>query len=115
PHDASISDPDAFLKHAEDRGLGALRHNPQTLSLLVEAVRGSEWPSTRQETFQLACKKLAAELNVEHRSATRGQVPDTAALLHAAGGLCAILLLADISGFTETGESNAGVVALRDI
>lgn len=114
-HHPSISDPDAFLKHAEDRGLGALLHNPQTLSLLVEAVKGSEWPSTRQETFGLACDKLAAELNAEHRSATRGQVPDMAALLHAAGGLCAILLLADISGFTETGESTGGIVALRDI
>jgi hypothetical protein len=107
-HHPSINDPDTFLKHAEDRGLGTLLHNPQTLSLLVEAVKGSEWPSTRQETFRLACEKLAAELNVEHRSATRGQVPDTAALLHAAGGLCAILLLADISGFTEQMRARRG-------
>jgi hypothetical protein len=114
-HHPSISDPDEFLKHAEDKGLGALLHNPQTLGLLIEAVKGSEWPSTRQETFRLACDKLAAELNAEHRSATRGQVPDAAALLHATGGLCAIQLLADISGFTETGESTEGIVALRDI
>jgi hypothetical protein len=114
-HHPSINDPDEFLKHAEDRGLGALLHNPQTLSLLVEAVKGNAWPSTRQETFQLACEKLAAELNEEHRSATRGKVPDTSSLLHAAGGLCAILLLADVSGFTETGEGKAGIVALRDI
>lgn len=114
-HHSTISDPDAFLKHAEDRGLGALLHNPQTLGLLVESVKGSEWPSTRQETFQLACEKLVAELNAEHRSATRGHVPNTVALLHAAGGLCAILLLADISGFTETGESTGAIVALRDI
>jgi hypothetical protein len=111
----SINDADAFLEHAEDRGLGALLYNPQTLGLLVEAVRGSEWPTTRQETFQLACEKLAAELNAEHRSASPGQVPDTTALLHSAGGLCAILLLADVSGFTEMGESTGGTIALRDI
>ena len=111
----SISDEDAFLEHAEDRGLGTLLYNPQTLGLLVEAVRGSEWPTTRQETFQLACEKMAAELNAEHRSASRGQVPDTTALLHSAGGLCAILLLADVSGFTEVGESTGGMIALRDI
>ena len=114
-HHTSISDPDAFLKHAEDRGLESLLHNPQTLNLLVEAVKGTEWPSTRQETFRLACDKLANELNSEHRSARRGQVLNAAALLHAAGGLCAIQLLADLSGFTETGESTGGIVALRDI
>ena len=113
--DSSVSDPDTFLRHAEDRSLSALLQNPQTLKLLVEAVTENQWPSTRQETFQLACEKLATELNVEHRSATRNQAPDSSALLSAAGGLCALQLLADISGFTTSGESKAGFVALRDI
>lgn len=111
----AISDPVAFLNHAEDRGLGALLYNPQTLGLLVEAVKGNEWPSTRQETFRMACEKLATELNAEHRSAKRSQVPDTAALHHAAGGICAMLLLADIEALTETGDNSGGIIALRDI
>jgi hypothetical protein len=114
-HDASVINPDVFLKNAEDRGLDALLHNPQTLNLLIEAVQGSEWPRTRQETFRLACEKLAAELNAEHRTATKSSSSSTSAVLHAAGGLCAIQLLADISAFTETGQARSGVVSLRDI
>lgn len=114
-NDSSVNDPDAFLKHAEERGLAGLLQNPQTLKLLVEAVTENQWPNTRQDTFRLACEKLATELNVEHRSATRSQAPDSSALLDAAGGLCALQLLADISGFTMMGDSKAGFVALRDI
>ena len=114
-NDSSIYDADVFLKHAEDRGLAMLLRNPQTLKLLVEAVTENQWPSTRQETFQLACEKLATELNIEHRSAIRSQTPNSSTLLDAAGGLCALQLFADISGFTETGESKAGFIALRDI
>jgi hypothetical protein len=63
----------------------------------------------------MACEKLATELNAEHRSAKRSQVPDTTALLHAAGGICAMLLLADIEALTETGDNSGGIIALRDI
>lgn len=114
-HHPTVLDPAEFLKNAEERGLDALLQNPQTLNLLIEAVKGNEWPSTRQETFRLACEKLAAEHNVEHRTAYRGQRVDTAAILNAAGGLCAIQLLADISGFTDIGTTSHNIVALRDI
>jgi len=114
-HHPAVSDPIAFLKNAEDRGLEALLQNPQTLNLLIEAVKENEWPNTRQETFLLACEKLAAEPNVEHRVVNRIHGGDTALILHAAGGLCAIQLFADVSGFTEFGETCHDVVALRDI
>jgi hypothetical protein len=114
-NDSSVSDPDAFLTQAEQRGLSSLLQNPQTLKLLVEAVTESLWPTTRHETFELACEKLATELNVEHRSATRAQAPDSSMLLDAAGGLSVLQLVADISGFTESGENKDGFIALRDI
>lgn len=114
-HHPAVLDPVDFLKNAEERGLDALLQNPQTLNLLIEAVKENEWPTTRQETFRLACEKLAAEPNPEHRTTVRGQAVNTAALLHAAGALCAIQLFADISGFTETGETRQEVLALRDI
>lgn len=114
-HSPFITDPDVFLKNAEEKGLDALLQNPQTLNLLIEAVKGNEWPSTRQETFRLACEKLAAEPNPEHRTVSRGHYVNTADLLHAAGGLSAIQLIADISGFTESGETRQDIFALRDI
>ena len=114
-NDSSVTDPDIFLKQADDRGLAALLQNPQTLKLLIEAVTENQWPSTRQETFRLACEKLAMEPNNEHRNANWSRAPEMAAVLDAAGGLCALQLLADISSFTATGVSNAGLVALRDI
>ena len=88
---------------------------PETLNLLIEAVKANEWPSTRQDTFRLACEKLTLESNSEHRAARRGRSIDTEALLLAAGGLCTIQLLADISGFTEIGETPQDILALRSI
>jgi len=114
-HHPAVYDPVGFLNNAEERGLKTLLQNPQTLNLLIEAVKGNEWPSTRQETFRLACETLAAEPNAEHRTASRGHGVNTAALLYAAGGLCAIQLMADISGFTESGETRQDIIALRDI
>lgn len=114
-NDPWVTDPDTFLKHAQDRGLAGLLQNPQTLRLLVEAVTENQWPSTRQDTYRMACEKLAAELNIEHQSAEAGQTPDVDAILSAAGALCALQLLADISGFATLGQTKAGFVALRDI
>lgn len=114
-HHPAVLDPTEFLKNAEEKGLDALLQNPQTLHLLIEAVKENEWPRTRQETFRLACEKLAAEPNPEHRTTARSQSVNAAALLHASGALCTIQLFADISGFTETGETHQAVHALRDI
>jgi hypothetical protein len=56
-----IADPDAFVENARLRGVEGLLDNPQTLGLLAEAIRDGQWPTTRLETFQLACRKLADE------------------------------------------------------
>lgn len=114
-NESSVRDPDDFLEQAANRGLAALLENPQTLRLLVDAVRENQWPNTREETFRLACEKLVMESNTEHIAARRSSAPDSAALLNAAGGLCTLQLLADISGFTDTEQTQRGYVALRDI
>lgn len=114
-HHPSVLDPDEFLKIADERGLADILKNPQTLNLLIEAVKENKWPSTRHETFRLACEKLVAELNTEHKTASRGHRKDTVSLIHAAGGLCAIQLLADVSCFTDIGVTDRDIVALRDI
>ena len=88
-----------FIKEAGRRGLGAILRNPQTLKLLAGAVgQGSEWPNSRQETFDMACHKMATERNEVHRHRTE-RLPSEA-IMDAAGYLCAMQLLAGIEGFS---------------
>lgn len=88
-----------FLRTAREHGLEALFGNPQLLQLLVEAVRGGEaWPTTRAETFALACCRLASEHNREHADALPGSAPGLDAKVAAAGFLCAVLLLSGRQG-----------------
>lgn len=94
-----ISDPESFVEKARNRGIDGLLNNPQTLRLLAESIRDGEWPNTRQETFQLACKKLADEDSKPHRNKQRTQAVLVEKVLQAAGQLCAVLLLSNKSGF----------------
>ncbi|MDE0117905.1 MAG: hypothetical protein OXT07_14985 [bacterium] len=88
-----------FKDEADRRGLSGLLGNPQTLLLLVDAVAHSrEWPESRLETFDMACRQMAAEQNDEHRVGA-GALPEEA-VLDAAGYLCALNLIADDAGFS---------------
>lgn len=93
-----MQDPDAFVEKATRLGVADLLDNPQTLGLLAEAVRGDQWPTTRRDTYRLACKKLAEEANKRHRDQARTQPHSIDSLLDAAGQLCAVLLLSDQTG-----------------
>ncbi|MEJ1471929.1 MAG: hypothetical protein RPU59_12815 [Candidatus Sedimenticola sp. (ex Thyasira tokunagai)] len=93
-----IEDPGTFVEKAQRRGVANLLDNPQTLGLLASAIRDDQWPATRQDTFQLACEKLAEEQNKRHRNIRRSHPESTDNLLDAAGHLSAILLLCDKTG-----------------
>lgn len=94
-----IPDANAFVCKADEHGLSELLRNPQTLSLLVEAVGDNEWPQSRGETYELACRQLVREKNLEHRQAKREKTSPADTLLDAAGHLCAVSLLSGIAGF----------------
>ncbi len=100
-----IPDPETFVENARQRGIEGLLDNPQTLSLLAEAIRDGNWPTTRLETFQLACRKLADEESKQHRALTRAKAVPVESVLAAAGQLCAVLLLSDKSGIALDRES----------
>lgn len=93
-----IGDPEGFVERATRQGIADLLGNPQTLGLLAKAIRGDEWPQSREQTFALACEKLAEEPNKTHRNRQRAHPRPCCALLDAAGHLCAMLLLADKAG-----------------
>ena len=94
------SDATAFIESARDRGLDAMLGNPQSLGMLADAVGpGDEWPQSRTETFERACRSMAEETNEEHVIAPARQHVPVAELVDSAGRLCAGLLLADCDGY----------------
>ena len=99
-----VADPAAFVAKARERGVEDLLRNPQNLRMLVEAVAEAdeEWPRTRTETFDMACRRLISEENREHQIACSGTF-NTKTLLDAAGDLCALVLLAGKAGVTQPG------------
>ena len=97
-----VDDPKAFVAKARKRGVDGLLGNPQSLKMLVAAVDEEEWPRTKAETFDLACRKLIEEHNQEHRIAA-SESHDIESLMHQAGHLCALLLLSGRAGFTLPG------------
>jgi len=101
----AVVDPDDFVEQASSRGIDGLLNNPQTLRLLADAIRDGQWPNTRQETFKLACRKLADEDSKVHRDQRRAQAIPVERVLAAAGQLCAVLLLSDKSGLALDAEN----------
>ncbi|MCL2790676.1 MAG: hypothetical protein FWD79_08530 [Desulfobulbus sp.] len=100
-----ISDPETFVENAREFGIDGLLDNPQTLRLLAEAIHGGQWPTTRLETFELACRKLAQEDSKPHRNLARAKPISVKEILAAAGQLCAVLLLSGKSGIALDQES----------
>ncbi len=100
-----VDHPAAFVAKAQERGVEDLLRNPQNLRMLAEAVvEADEWPRTRAETFDMACRKLVSEENREHQIACSGTF-NTKALMDGAGDLCALLLLAGKAGVTLPGTN----------
>jgi len=110
-----IADPETFIENARLRGIEGLLDNPQTLSLLAEAIRDGQWPRTRLETFQLACRKLADEDSKQHRLLARANATPVENILAAAGQLFSVLLLSDKSGVALDRESIDDQFPLLDI
>jgi hypothetical protein len=113
-NDLRVSDAKDFLKNAEHFGLLDLLDNPQTLDMLIVAVKGGQqWPTSKLEVYDLASKQLAAEFNVDH-ALVQKQPATTPQILDAAGFLCAIQIIANVTGFTET-QTITGRTCLNDL
>ena len=111
-----ITDPQAFMREAEKHRLSDLLKNPQTLQLLAKAVGADgSWPNTRQETYEMACRKLGAEFNVEHQAAQKNSAANIDDICAAAGYLCALNLISDISAFSLMTIDGQPALGLDDI
>ena len=100
-----VASAEVFVEQAEKLGLRSLLDNPQTLDLLARAVAEGK-PSSRSETFELACRQLVREFNDEHvkGQATHASVDE---LLGAAGELCAVCLLSGHKGYAVRTVQNS--------
>ena len=94
-----VTDPDKFIAAARQRGIERLLRNPQNLDLLAKSVSREQWPDSRKETFDQACRMLVREPNGEHLAANPSSA-DTSPLIEAAGRLCAAQLLSGAAGYT---------------
>ena len=98
-----VNNAELFVASAEEKGIGILLVNPQSLKMLASAVTDKKWPETRMQTFGLACRKLLEEHNQDHELADLDG-SNIYELLNAAGRLCAIQLLAGCAGYVLTNE-----------
>ena len=110
-------DPEKFVREAHQKGLETLLTNPQSLKMLAKAVEsvGGDWPETRLQTFDMACRTLLREHRQEHQIAKPDNV-GISVLLDAAGRLCTIQLLTGCAGYTLSGtESDHEYPSLEQI
>ena len=105
-----VDDARWFIGEARKQGVEGLLNNPLTLDMLARAVGGNEnWPRSRSETFDMACRQMAKEQNYEHVAADRP--PPVEQLLGAAGRLCAYQLITGVVGCSlNYGEADADYI-----
>ena len=94
-----VEDADGFIAAARERGVDRLLRNPQNLNMLAKSVLRGEWPDSRKETFEQACRMLVLEPNGEHLAA-KPSIAETGPLIEAAGRLSAAQLLSGVAGYT---------------
>ncbi|MBY0463426.1 MAG: hypothetical protein K2W33_00630, partial [Burkholderiales bacterium] len=84
-----------FIRSAQRHDLAGLLDNPQTLLMLLKSVRPEQpqLPTSKLETYQRACAALVQEHNPEHVAASGHVLLADVDVLHAAGYLCAVMLL----------------------
>ena len=106
-----VEDADGFVEAARKRGVDRLLSNPQNLDLLAKSVSQGNWPDSRKETFDQACRMLVREPNGEHLAANPSSA-DVSLLIEAAGRLCAAQLLSGAGGISRclTGRSPTATI-----
>jgi len=108
-HDDRVQNAELFLDNAGRFNLEGLLYNPQTLDMMINAVEGDTWPTTKLEVYGLACKKLAVDARALRQPYTIPQ------LLDAAGWLFAVQLLANAATIRAGNSKANGEIGLSDL
>lgn len=108
-----------FIRSAQRHDLAGLLDNPQTLLMLLKSVTPEQpqLPTSKLETYQRACAALVQEHNPEHVAATGHVLLTDADVLHAAGYLCAVMLLSGSAAIAKQPslEHPTHVLVLRSL
>lgn len=110
-----VRNPEEWLAHVASLGWHDIASNPQSLLFLLKATEDGHWPETRSQVFEMACAKLVKEHNDVHRSRAKF---DAKSLLHAAGWICALLLLCGkqrVADASEDPEDCPDALAIQDV
>ena len=107
---------DEFIIEAFEHGMDTFLWNPQLLAVLLESVEAAGWPESPTEAFEIACRELAKERNIDHRAAhRRTPQPSRDEVLSAAGQLSALMLIAGKAGWTATDTEDPDVLSLLEV
>ena len=108
---------DEYMNYAHEYGLLGFLQHPLHIRLLLDAGIGDSSIHTRRELFESACRAMVREMNPAHRAAMRGMPrPSEAVLLNASGRLCAVSLLADVSGWSvDPADPTSRYPSIREI
>lgn len=113
--DERVADGAIFFETAERIGLSDLLYNPQTLDMLIDAVKGGlDWPESKQQVYELAIKQLASEPNGGHQVAQDVSIT-IPQLIEAAGFVCAIELIANAPRVSLKSQAGEGLIALNEL
>jgi predicted NACHT family NTPase len=108
----NAADADAFIDEAQTRGLQEYLDNPQSLIMLLEAVRSGSWPETRKELFELSTRLLLSESNRQHANASRFDADE---LRGTVGAICSARLISDVAGISLGAQDVSDVPSYRSL
>ena len=103
-----------FIKDAEEKGAVDFLQNPQTLQMLVQAVRSGGWPKTKTGLLHSACKVMASEDNRLHREKNPDR-PNEEQMIDIAGWICAQLLMSGGQAIALDGQGSENTPRPADL
>ena len=103
-----------FIKNAEEKEATDFLQNPQTLQMLVQAVRSGGWPKTKTKLFHTACEVMASEDNPSHQEKNPDR-PNEEKIIEIAGWVCVQLLMSGGQAIALGGQGSENIPRPADL
>ncbi|MCY4171547.1 MAG: hypothetical protein OXF08_08130 [Bacteroidetes bacterium] len=106
-------DEQVFFEKALPHPIEVFRGNPLLLNLLITSVKHDVWPKTHLKILESACQALIKDQDLDHNHVYLTEHPPSSeALIHAAGLLCATMLIANKIGWAVNESKDSDVLSL---